>query len=84
MSDSVASICPKCDSKLKVREDLIGRTGRWPNCSVAIVLQDARKVTSTSHLLATEKQKDIARSLNCSLDKSITRGEIRSLTDSAV
>lgn len=88
MSDPVKVRCPMCEAKLQVKPHLLGTTGKCPKCKQSILILAesekqpiAAKAKSTSHLPATQKQKDFALALGCQFDDTITRGEISALID---
>lgn len=91
MAETVSTACPHCDAKLKVKPEKIGDIAHCPNCQRLICLQigvshpanPSERPSGNSELLATEQQKDLARSLGCHFHDSITRYEIAELIEIA-
>jgi hypothetical protein len=91
VAETVSTACPHCDARLKVKPEKIGGIAHCPNCQRIICLQigvsqpanPSERPSGNSELLATEQQKDLARSLGCQFHDAITRYEIAELIEIA-
>ena len=91
MAETVSTVCPHCDAKLKVKPEKIGGIAHCPICQRLICLQagvsqpanPSERPSGNSELLATEQQKALARSLGCQFHEAITRYEITELIEIA-
>ncbi len=79
-------VCGKCETGLKAKADLAGKTVKCPKCggSVTVPGGSPERDLPKAAPLATEKQKDFARSLGIEFGPSITRPEISKLIDQAL
>ncbi len=91
MAETVSTTCPHCDAKLKVKPEKVGGIAHCPGCHRLITLaagmsiptNPSERPSGNSELLATDQQKELARSLGCQFRDDITRFEIAELIEIA-
>jgi predicted Zn finger-like uncharacterized protein len=88
---SIEGNCPACEATFKVEDKFAGRRAKCAKCSTVFVIptflekmQPPIPEPPQTGPLATERQKEYARSLGVSFDEGIDRRTISKLIDSAV
>ena len=93
----IQTICNSCQSRIKARPDLAGKTARCPKCGSTITIpsptEESPEVRPATDIVsakkpgippASEKQKDYARKLGVAFPEDIDRKAISSLIDQAL